>query len=63
MWVKFLTHILTHTRKGLKSAGQEVCASRPAFFLPYITCSMNMSGNCYLPCRFTGIWTWTGPSL
>ena len=27
-----LTHTLTHTGKGLKSAGREVCASSPAFF-------------------------------
>ena len=31
MWVNQLTHTVTHTRKGLKSAGREVCASRPAF--------------------------------
>ena len=32
MWVSWLTHTVTHTRKGLKSAGREVCASCPAFF-------------------------------
>ena len=43
MWVNQLTHTVTHTRKGLKSAGREVCASRPAFFsLPYITCAMKL---------------------
>ena len=43
MWVNCLTHTVTHTRKGLKSAGREVCASRPAFFfLPYMTCAMKL---------------------
>ena len=32
MWVSWLTHTVTHTGKGLKSAGQEGCASRPASF-------------------------------
>ena len=31
VWVSWLTHTVTHTQKGLKSAGREVCASRPAF--------------------------------
>ena len=39
----WLTHTVTHTRKGLKSAGRKVCASRPAFFsLPYMTCAMKL---------------------
>ena len=43
MWVNQLTHTVTHTRKGLKSAGREVCASRPAFFsLPYMTCAIKL---------------------
>ena len=43
VWVNQLTHILTHTRKELKSAGREVCASRPAFFsLPYMTCAIKL---------------------
>ena len=43
MWVNQLTHTVTHTRKGLKSAGREVCASRPAFFsLSYMTCAMKL---------------------
>ena len=40
MWVSWLTHTVTHTRKGLKSAGREGCASCPAFSLPYMTCAM-----------------------
>ena len=32
MWVSWLTHTVTHTGKGLKSAGWEGCASCPAFF-------------------------------
>ena len=32
LWVSWLTHTVTHTRKELKSAGREVCASRPVFF-------------------------------
>ena len=35
MWVRGLTHTVTHTRKGLnghKNAGQEVCDFLPGFF-------------------------------
>ena len=45
---KFLTYTVTHTGKrvdgnnGRKSAGQEICGSCPAFFLPYMTCSMKL---------------------
>ena len=55
MWVNQLTHTVTHTRKGLKSAGREVCASRPAFFsaLHHLFHKTAHGGCCFvllLPC-------------
>ena len=55
MWVNQLTHTVTHTRKGLKSAGREVCASRPAFFSAlHDLCHEAAHGGCslvlLLPC-------------
>ena len=38
VWVNHLTHTVTHTGKGSKSAGQKVFASCPAFYgLKWIT--------------------------
>ena len=49
MWVSWLTHTVTHTGKGLKSAGREVCASRPAFFFAlHHLCHEAAHGGCCL---------------
>ena len=67
MGVSWLTHILTHTRKGLKSAGQEGCASCPAFLSAlHDLCHEAAHGGCslvlLLPCS-VGIGAEGEPSI